>query len=74
MKTKALLIRTSGYEIDISKFPSIDDARNEMKNEYKRLTPTEFDPDWESMSYCDENNAILYCNGEDVYVWKVYEI
>ena len=26
---------------------------------------------WLEQSYCEENDAILYMNGEDVFIWKV---
>lgn len=71
---KILLIKTDGYSIELSEFDNMDEAKSAMVNDYESLLPDEdhFIEDYKQMSYCSETNAILYLNGEDVYVWKIY--
>lgn len=43
-----------------------------MQSQYNDAIPNEgLLPEWKELSYIDDNNAILYANGENVYVWKI---
>lgn len=69
---KAILTHTDGYKIDIEKYVSLKEARDAMKEQYEELIPTDgLAPEWNEMSHCDSNEAILYTNGEEVHVWKI---
>lgn len=72
MNEKVLLIHTDGYDIDVSEYISIDNARKTMIEAYDDLKPSELDTEWAEMSYCDDNDAKLYRNGEDVHIWKLH--
>lgn len=43
-----------------------------MTEAYDDLKPSELDTEWAEMSYCDDNDAKLYRNGEDVHIWKLH--
>ena len=45
-----------------------------MEKQYSSFEPEELEEEWEEMSYCSTHDAILYNNGEDVYVWKIVEL
>ena len=68
---KSLLIETDGYSIDVTEFDSKEDAIKAMKKRYTDLTPADNDESSAEMSYIEDTNAILYQNGENVYVWKI---
>lgn len=72
--TKAILSKTDGYSISHLFFDSLEAAKIAMDKQYAELTPDEWDDDWEDRSYCGDNSAILYDNGEDVYVWQIATI
>lgn len=74
MKQKILLIHTDGYDIDITEFDNPVTATKAMQNAYNSLKPSELRPEWTELSYCDDNDAKLYCNGEDVHIWKLHKV
>ena len=74
MKQKILLIHTDGYDIDITTFDDPAAAQQAMQNAYNNLKPSELAPKWADLSYCDNDSAKLYCNGEDVHIWKIHKI
>lgn len=74
MKQKILLIHTNGYDIDITEFDDPAAATKAMQNVYDSLKPSELGPEWAELSYCDDNDAKLYCNGEDVHIWKLHKV
>lgn len=74
MKQKILLIHTDGYDIDITEFDNPVTATKAMQNAYNSLKPSELAPEWAELSYCDDNDAKLYCNGEDVHIWKLHKV
>lgn len=74
MKKKTLLIHTNGYDIDITEFDDPVAATKAMQNAYNNLKPSELGPEWAELSYCDDNNAKLYYNGEDVHIWKCHHV
>lgn len=74
MKKKTLLIHTNGYDIDITEFDDPVAATKAMQNAYNNLKPSELGHEWTELSYCDDNNAKLYCNGEDVHIWKCHHV
>lgn len=71
---KAILIFTNGYEISTETFPTIEKAQKEMQKQYKHFMPEELADEWTENSNIGSMDAILYANGEDVFVWKVVEI
>ena len=74
MKQKTLLIHTDGYDIDIIEFDDPVAATKAMQNTYDSLKPSELEPEWAELSYCDDDSAKLYCNGEDVHIWKCHHV
>lgn len=74
MKQKTLLIHTDGYDIDITEFDNLAAAQQAMQKAYNDLKPSELEPEWAELSYCDDNDAKLYCNGEDVHIWKLHKV
>lgn len=69
--SKTILIKTDGYSIEHSFYGSYEEAKAVMDSQYAALTPDEWYEDCEDTSYCSGYDAILYRNGEDVYVWKI---
>lgn len=66
-----MLIASDGYSIDSTIYPSREKAREALAKAYKILTPGEWIEDFEDMSYLNDDSAILYANGENVYVWDI---
>lgn len=76
MPVKAVLSKTDGYSISVRKFSSYGAAKETMKDEFDELFKEINDSsssEAEMSSMCDDG-AILYLNGENVYVWKITEI
>ena len=71
--TKALLIFSDSYSISVFEHESVEAASLAMKEDYERRCPSEFVDDFEDMSFCGEEEALLYDNGDNVYAWKVYK-
>ena len=74
MKQKILLIHTDGYDIDIITFDDPATAQQAMQNAYNNLKQSKIEPEWDDLSYCDNNSAKLYCNGEGVHIWKLHKV
>lgn len=74
MKNVILLISTDGYGIEYTPYPSMDEAKTAMDIAYQSLTPNDWDEDFKEMSYVSDEDAILYANGENVYVWTIAQI
>lgn len=74
MKNVILLISTDGYGIEYTPYPSMDEAKIAMDIAYQSLTPNDWDEDFKEMSYVSDEDAILYANGENVYVWTIAQI
>lgn len=72
--TRYMLIVSDGYSIDSTIYPSREKAREALIKAYEKLTPDKWIEDFEVMSYLDDDSAILYANGEDVYVWSIQAI
>lgn len=45
-----------------------------MRNEYEKYNPEELSEEWADISYLSDMEAILYNNGEDVFLWKIIKI
>lgn len=43
----------------------------ERKIEYQEMFLNGIDPEWMKSSHCDNEEAILYINGEEVHVWQI---
>lgn len=71
---KTVLIETDGYSIDTTEFDTKDNAIIAMKKRYADLTPNDNNESFADMSYITDTNAILYQNGENVYVWKIITV
>lgn len=69
-----LLISTDGYSIDYTKYPTKDEAQEAMRTAYHDNEPEDWDENFEDMSYLENNNAILYDNGDNVYVWTIADL
>ena len=69
-----LLVATDGYSIDHTKYSSLELAKKAMNNAYNNLYNENMDKDWKEQSYIDEESAILFQNGENVYVWDIIEV
>ena len=75
MKNKYLLMTTDGYSLDDYTFyDSFETAQAMMKKSYENLTPSNWIDEFKEMSNCGEKDAILYCNGENVYVWNIIKM
>lgn len=74
MNHKTLLIHTDGYDIDVTEFDNTNDAKQAMQKAYDDLKPSELELEWAELSYCSDNDAKLYCNGEDVHIWTLHEV
>lgn len=72
--TRYMLIGTDGYSIDSIIYASRENAREALIKAYEKLTPNEWNEDFKDMSYLDDDFAILYANGENVYVWNIQAI
>lgn len=71
---KHLLISSDGYSIESTIYDSFDEAYKAMEKAYKELTPENNDESSEEMSYLSDTSAMLYANGENVYVWNIRKI
>lgn len=45
-----------------------------MEKQYSEHLPEEWIDDFEDMSYCGDDEAVLYNNGEDVYLWQIIDL
>ena len=71
--SECLLIETDGYSIETEKYATLEAAQEAMRKRYEEETPGDGLNESESeMSYLGTYNAILYANGENVFVWKIY--
>lgn len=71
---KYILMSSDGYEIEYSFYPDLESAQNAMKEAYHKAEPDEWIEEFEDLSNMTDVSAILYNNGEDVYVWQIGEI
>lgn len=71
---KFILIHTDGYSIDCDdSYKTIDEARQEMNRQYNENIPIDgLVPEWEDMSFINDDDATLYTNGEEVHIWRIY--
>ena len=69
----ALLISTDGFSISVLEYDTVDEARAKMSEEFHLLYDgLDGDTSEKEMSGLGEDSAIVYNNGEGVYVWNVY--
>lgn len=71
---KYLLISTDGYDIVYRAFNSFEEAATEMEKAYKARKPDYLEEKYADLTYIGENNASVYCNGEDVYLWEIITV
>lgn len=76
IQSKYILVKTDGYEIEINKFDNENAARTAMADDYNNILNNNPDMDdvWLDQSYCNNTDAILYNNGDNVFVWKIAKI
>lgn len=68
------LTRSDGYGINLvmQGFNRLD-VQCQMKLEYNQQTPMDWLDEFKELSYCEEDNAICYDNGNNVIVWQIHE-
>lgn len=71
---RVMLVKTDGYSISSWIFENYEEGKKEMDKQYSSFEPEDLEEEWAEMSYCESHDAILYNNGEDVYVWKIVEL
>lgn len=69
-----ILAETDGYDITQDEFKTFEECQLEMEKRYRKLEPQNHEDSSKEMSFCGNTNAILYCNGENVYVWNIKEV
>lgn len=70
-----VLVRTDGYSIEtVMQSSNLDKVKETLCEDYKKHLPEEWVDDFEDMSCCGDMDAILYDNGENVYVWQIIEV
>lgn len=75
IKGNYLLITTDGYSLDDYAFyNTLKEAQNSMEEAYERCIPEDWNESDVEMSYCSNMDAILYCNGENIFVWNIIEL
>ena len=72
--TKYVLVRCDGYNIDNWTFEKKQDAIDAMQKQYNDSMPEHNCEDYVSQCSITDNNAILYANGENVYVWSIIPV
>lgn len=73
-KTKYVLIETDGYSITTKFYGDYETAFNAMSDRFDELCPEELNDDCEETTSLNAYDAILYANGENVYVWRIVEL
>ena len=69
-----LLVSTDGYSIEHAAYQTKEIARAEMEKAWSALAKDLQNDDWKEMSSLGEEQAILYHNGENVFVWDIIEV
>lgn len=69
------LYLTDGYDIhQAGIFSSLEKAQTAMHTAYNLRTPEDWLSEYKELSSINDTDAILYVNGEDVFVWHIEEI
>lgn len=73
-----ILVRTDGYSITtVGRYTSRTGAKDVMSGQYgdiaKGLDPIT-DKDWLRMSHKNDDSAILYDRGDNVFVWQIIKV
>lgn len=68
-----LLVVTNGYSVEHTPYQTRGEAKNQMEIAWKALAKDLQSDEWKEMSSLGEEQAILYYNGEDVFVWDIIE-
>lgn len=71
---KYLLISSDGYSIETTRYPDKKSATAAMHKAYDELNQNTPGDEWDSDSYCNDEDALLYNAGENVYVWTIEKI
>jgi hypothetical protein len=74
MESKFYLMHTDGYDITTEDYPTFKAAQDAMKEAYEAVQVEGNGEEWEDMSYCDDDYAIYYARGENVYVWRILTV
>lgn len=73
-KNKCLLVFSDGYTINCFSYPTFEDAKKKMQQKYQDYIPEEWEEECKDFSYITEENAVLYANGETIYLWQIVNI
>lgn len=67
-----ILVYSDGYGIyPVAQDINIENLKSILKEKFEERKPEEWISEWEEISYLNDTDAILYANGEDVYVWNI---
>lgn len=69
-----ILVKTNGYSIEEMRFPTLKEAQQQIRNEYKEYETqytTHNDNQFADQCYITDNKAAFYNNGNDVIIWKI---
>lgn len=71
---KQILIRCDGFSIKEEILDSKEEAIKKIKDEFDKMYAQLREEEYKEMSYCNDDEAALYNDGEDVYLWSRFEI
>lgn len=71
---KYILVETDGYSIEHAIYTDYKNTYEEMEKRYKEYSPSDNSERFADISYISEQSAILYANGENVYVWSIITV
>lgn len=74
MDQQYILMFSDGYSIGYSFYPNQKAAQVAMEADYKEYQPKDWFEDFKELSSINESSAILYYNGDGVYVWQITPI
>lgn len=69
-----ILIYTDGFNISTSQFDTFEEAFDEMERSYNLYDTDTFDEEYKEQCYIGSNNAAVYNNGEDIFLWQIIEV
>lgn len=66
------LIMCDGYNMSRYIYSNKESAQKAMRDQYDQYDNNEKNDNWDQMSQINDDSAILYSAGEDVYCWHIY--
>lgn len=73
-KQKYIVVHTDGYTIESDFYADYDSAYEAMKDDYDAKTPEDWIEEYEEDSYISDFDAMLYDNGDDVFLWRIIKL